>query len=476
MKVYDFPNGHSFLKAMKDALPHRTQLENSLTPEYDFSCTPGVLARKRLSNLFKLDFQIIGEIKKSSPSEGSINQNISILDQVARYLSSGINIISVLTEPEYFSGSLHFINEIKLKYPKALILRKDFINHKDQIIKAKEFGADGILLISHFISKEKISELMEFAHSLGLFVLLETSSLEELGHALDTDADIVGINNRDLKSLDIDIRKTKELTTQIQSKLNMSEKILITESGIKSQSDLEYLKSVNGINGALIGTALMKGHLNLEKKEVQETPLLKLCGFNNHDELKFAKKLNVTFLGLVHYSQSVRHVDLSFFEEAIIKYKFDNIIPVLVNPSIDLINRFQKIGHFPFYQIHKISKETKEYMKTSKISFIESRGISQDQDLKEILKETSPGQIFHFDYKSSQIGGTGKSFSWKLLQDFKGRFHLAGGINKDNFKQALNTNAELVDLSSGIEKQRGLKSQKLISEIKEIYDNHRNQL
>ena len=193
---------------------------------------------------------IIAEFKRKSPSKGWINKKIDIFDVVADYEIHGASGVSVLTDEIYFGGTLDdLINaRIMLDGP---ILRKDFIIDEYQVIETKAWGADVILLIADVLTKQQIIKFSFKAKEIGLEVLLEIHDESELGHICEN-VDIVGVNNRNLKTLEVDINTSLRL-----SELIPADKIKISESGINNVASIHLLRQ-HGFKGFLIGENFMK--------------------------------------------------------------------------------------------------------------------------------------------------------------------------------------------------------------------------
>jgi indole-3-glycerol phosphate synthase len=201
---------------------------------------------------FKNDeLNIISEIKLASPSEGLIS-NKNPLEVAEDYLKNGAAALSILTEPDYFKGNLDYIVRIRKKYNQANILMKDFVIDEYQLLKARVFGADAVLLIVSLLGENLTKTFLEKAKSLGLSVLVEVHDEDEIKIAVNCGANFIGVNNRNLKDMTISL-KTSERLADFAPK----ETILISESGLKTRDDLLGLKSF-GYKGFLIGTSLMK--------------------------------------------------------------------------------------------------------------------------------------------------------------------------------------------------------------------------
>ena len=194
---------------------------------------------------------IIGEIKKASPSKGIIQADFNPVEQAKAYENANIQAISVLTEEDYFLGSDNYLREVA-KNTSLPILRKDFIIDPYQILEAKVLGASAILLICAVLSSKELKQLMQTANELGMAVLVEVHNLEELMTALDLEAKIIGINNRDLNTFHVDLATTDKLAGIIPAG-----RIIVSESGIKTAKDMAKVYRA-GAHAVLIGETLMR--------------------------------------------------------------------------------------------------------------------------------------------------------------------------------------------------------------------------
>jgi indole-3-glycerol phosphate synthase len=194
---------------------------------------------------------IIAEFKTQSPSMGVINEEAEASEVTAGYVAGGASGLSVLTDEAYFGGSFEDLAKARWANPKTPILRKDFMLDPYQIIEAKAHGADVILLIAESLSKQLLLELTQTAKDIGLEVLVEVHSAEELDK-LNPLVDIVGINNRNLKTFDVDINTSIQLSELIPAQF-----LKISESGISSPESIVQLRAA-GFHGFLIGETFMK--------------------------------------------------------------------------------------------------------------------------------------------------------------------------------------------------------------------------
>ena len=220
-----------------------------LSSKIDFDNLKETNFKKSLQNKAEA---IIAEIKKASPSAGIISDNFDPVLKSKEYESFGASALSILTEEDYFLGNIQYLMDVKA-ITSLPILRKDFIVDEYQIYESKLIGADCILLIASILNDEELKNFSEIAERLKLDYIIEVHDEEELQRVQHFSNAIIGVNNRNLKTFDVDINNSVAL-----KKIFEGENIFIAESGIKSKKDIEYLQQHN-INVFLIGESLMKG-------------------------------------------------------------------------------------------------------------------------------------------------------------------------------------------------------------------------
>ena len=195
---------------------------------------------------------IIAEIKKASPSAGIISENFDPILKAKEYESFGVSAISILTEEDYFLGNIQYLKDIRAN-TSLPILRKDFIVDDYQIYESKLIGADCILLIASILNDDELKVFSETAEKLKLDYIIEVHNEEELHRIENFSSAIIGVNNRNLKTFEVDINNSIKL-----KKIFKEDNIFISESGIKSKKDIQQLQQHN-INVFLIGESMMKG-------------------------------------------------------------------------------------------------------------------------------------------------------------------------------------------------------------------------
>lgn len=197
---------------------------------------------------------LIAEVKKASPSAGVIATDFNPVNQAREYARGGAHALSILTDEKYFQGKLSYLEDVRLQVDLP-ILRKDFIVHEYQIYESSVAGADAILLIvAAFEKDEPLQHLYDTAKACHLDVLVEVHDLREMDRALDLGADIIGINNRNLKTFQVDLKTTEQLAEEIPGDC-----VAVSESGIKTAEDVRFVRE-QGINAILVGETLMRAN------------------------------------------------------------------------------------------------------------------------------------------------------------------------------------------------------------------------
>lgn len=194
---------------------------------------------------------IIAEIKRRSPSKGDINPYVSVERTSIGYMQAGASALSILTDKEFFGGSNDDL-VVARRFNFCPILRKEFIIDEYQIVESKSIGADAILLIAAVLNENELEKLTQFAHSLQLEVLIEIHNESELDRTVKASSDLVGVNNRNLRTFEVDLNHSIRLAEKLPSDV-----VKIAESGIESAATAAYLRQ-NGFDGFLIGERFMK--------------------------------------------------------------------------------------------------------------------------------------------------------------------------------------------------------------------------
>lgn len=194
--------------------------------------------------------KLIAEVKKASPSKGVIREDFNPIEIAQTYAENGASAISILTDEKFFQGKIDYLDAIR-RVVSIPILRKDFILEPYQVFESRVYEADAILLIVAILTPDKLIELLKLSHSLGMACLVEVHNEDELYTAIRADAKIIGINNRDLTTMTTDITTTERLRPLIPT-----DRLVVSESGIKDRRDIESLERLS-INAVLVGETLM---------------------------------------------------------------------------------------------------------------------------------------------------------------------------------------------------------------------------
>lgn len=227
---------HISIEAWKEKLKH-----TGLSKTIDFHST--LKGKDKIS--------IIAEIKKASPSKGIIKADFEPVRIAVEYYMAGVDAISVLTESNYFKGQDEHLVKVRQSVPLP-VLRKDFIIDVWQIYQSRYIGADAILLIASILTDGELKKFLAVAGILGMQCLVEVHDEKEVERALAAGAKIIGINNRDLRTFDTDLKTTERLKGLIPE-----DRVVVSESGIRTSGDMKYLKSL-GVDAVLIGETFVK--------------------------------------------------------------------------------------------------------------------------------------------------------------------------------------------------------------------------
>lgn len=201
--------------------------------------------------LKKPGLAVICEIKRASPSAGLIAEDFPYLEIAGEYERAGADAVSVLTEPEYFMGGTEYLREIRAQIS-VPVLRKDFIVDEYQLYETKTLGADAVLLICALLETAVLKRYLEICDTLGLSALAEAHDEAEVRSAIAAGARVIGVNNRNLKTFEVDIANCIRLRPMVPDSV-----VFVAESGIKKPEDIRLLRE-NGVNAVLVGEALMR--------------------------------------------------------------------------------------------------------------------------------------------------------------------------------------------------------------------------
>ncbi len=387
---------------------------------------------------------IIAEIKKGSPSRGLFAPDLDIISQAKNFDKLGASCISVLTDEKFFYGSPSYIETIR-NHTNLPILFKDFIIDEIQIKQAKLLGADVVLLIKRILSKEKLRSLISAARELNLEILVEVHTKEEFDEISDLDFKLCGINNRSLKDFSVHFTASFILSEYIKK----HNKLVITESGIKSRKDLLYLRPF--VDGALIGESLSINPQKLNTFRIRKKPIkVKICGITDSETAIYCDRNSVDFIGLV-FAESSRQVNIAQANEIIKHIKTSKIVGVFKEQTESEINYIYNSCGLDYVQVHGDIDEDQLLIDNDKLirAFeYDSLGQSKADIILIDSKKPGSGQPFPIPHYNGD----------KIVM-------LAGGIDFSNVtSRSAECDAHIVDLSSSIE-TNGIKDLKKIKEF-----------
>jgi len=377
---------------------------------------------------------IIAEIKKKSPSEGSLFGGD--VKDIAGIYDKYANAISIVVDKKFFGGDKKDIQKIK-EVTSLPILCKDFIIDEKQILELRHYGADAVLLIAPILSKEQINRFVDAAREYNMDCLVEVHTEEELKKVLETKAELIGINNRDLSTFKVNLEITKKL-----KKLIPKDKLIVSESGFNN---------INGINSAdvnavLIGTSLLKSKDISKKLSSLRKPKVKICGITNIEDAYNAVKYGADLLGFNFYEKSPRYIKPENAKKIIEKLANNvAIVGVFVNEKIEKVKEIAKIG-LDVLQFH--GDESPEYCSSFSLPVIKAFHIGKE------IPDISKYKVFAciFDtFDENAYGGTGRAFNFDIIKNVNRKVFISGGLNNENVKEALNFDPYCIDVCSGVE-------------------------
>lgn len=395
---------------------------------------------------------VIMECKSASPSLGSIRPDYHP-DRLAAVYSRYAAGISVLCEPDFFNGDYDHLATVHWS-THLPVLCKDFIVDKVQIQAARYFGADAILLMLSVLTDEEYTQLSYFAHTLNLDVLTEVITEEEMTRATRLGAKIIGINNRNLNDLSVDISRTEELTRVAPKGVR-----LISESGIRTKKDIDRLRSV--VDGFLVGTNLVrKGDVDTNARILLYGEN-KVCGLRSTHAAQAARAAGAVYGGLVFEESSPRQVSRET-AASIIKAE-PGLRFVGVSRRTTGWEELADLG-LHAVQIHAPLQGTIDEERALIRSVREALGPITDIWRAISMSKPHAAEFATELAKDDDLtllldngaGGTGESFDWKSIPaDLLHSSFLAGGLGPDNVLQALKLGARGLDFNSRVENPLG---------------------
>ena len=397
------------------------------------------------------------ECKKASPSKGVIRDDFDPAT-IAGVYKHHASAISVLTDEKYFQGSFDFLPIVSGIAPQP-ILCKDFIIDAYQIWLARFYQADACLLMLSVLDDEQYRQLSAVAHSLNMGVLTEVSNEEELERAIALNAKVVGINNRDLRDLSIDLDRTRQLAPRLGAGVTV-----ISESGINTYAQVRELSHF--ANGFLIGSAMMShDDLNVAVRRV----LLgenKVCGLTRAQDAAAAFEAGAIYGGLIFVESSPRYVSDAQAQDVMVGAPLSYVGVFRDAPINAVVSKAESLS-LTAVQLH--GSEDQHYIDELRQQLTPQVQIWKAQSVADALPARNLNHVDKYVLDNGQ-GGSGERFDWSLLNGEKlDNVLLAGGLSPDNCVEAAKAGCAGLDFNSGVESQPGMKdASKLASVFKTL--------
>jgi indole-3-glycerol phosphate synthase/phosphoribosylanthranilate isomerase len=390
------------------------------------------------------------EIKFASPSAGVIRPGEDLEPVLASY-GRHADAVSVLTNERFFGGSLGRLAKVRKRLTQPLLC-KDFILEPFQVAEARVHGADAILLILAAIDDAAWRCCAALARTLGMEVLTEVHNAAEVARAVALGASIIGINNRDLRTLHVDLNTTPRLASMVPS-----DRIVVAESGIAGRDDVVSLRP--HANAFLVGSALM-GHPDLD---LATRHLIygrtKVCGLTRAADARAALESGATHGGLVFAAGSPRRVTLAQAEQVCRSAPLE-WVGVFADQPLETIARVSAQLALAAVQLH--GEEAPEYVAALRSRLPAGCAVWKAVRVKDripLLQETGADRLLLDGWSAGRLGGAGRPWDWSLLEHHAERTEVivAGGLGADNVSGAAALGSWGLDLSSGVESEPGHK-------------------
>ena len=397
--------------------------------------------------------RFIMEVKRASPSEGTLRAAADPA-AIARAYRGAADAISVLVDGPYFGGSYEDLAAVRAEFA-GPILAKDFVIDPRQVPEARIHGADAVLVMLSVLDDDEAAGVMAEARRLGMDVLVEAHDEAEVRRALALGAEIVGINNRDLKTLNVDLGTTERLAPLVPKN-----RLLVAESGIRDRADVERLSA--HADAFLIGSSLMRADDPAQAARDIAFGRVKVCGLTDAHDLGLAAELGASYAGLVLVPNTPRAVNTSQ-ADAIARANARGIplVGVFRNEKVEQVAQLAHRIGFSVVQLH--GQEEAGYIKALRAMLPEACEIwaasavggevpAPRAGVDRTLFDTSVG---------GRSGGTGMAFDWTRVKgrDELGGGILAGGLKPGNARAAAAVGAFALDVSSGVEIAPGRKDE-----------------
>jgi len=436
-------------------LPLNTLLSCVKTSDRDF-----------LGALKKNKSAIIFECKHRSPSEGMLCETYPVIELAQKYAQFA-NAISVLTNQPFFGGSFEHLKQIRETINKP-ILCKDIIINPYQVVLARYYGADAVLLMLSVLNDEEYIACHEQAKALNMDVLTEVFTEEELIRAISLKATIIGINHRNFHTMQLDMTRVKQLSPHFPKNA-----FIIAASGIKTHQQIYELAPY--ANGFLIGTSLSKSeNMNILMRELV-FGAIKICGLTRQQDVQQAFKVGASYGGFIFAENSPRKITLEKAKALSLKAPL-NYVGVFVQQNIEYVAKVAQTLNLYAVQLH--GGETLDYIKQLRLilpSHCQIWLTYAGDAVPHLLPDAVDKIVLD---KTILSGGSGKTFNWEKLKDTPLSQHimLGGGLCIENIQSAQKLGLWGLDINSGVESIPGIKDdnklERLFFKLREKEENH----
>ena len=401
--------------------------------------------RSLVTVIAKPGASFILEIKKASPSAGVIC-SCADAGAIARGYAGVADALSVLTDGQFFGGSTKDLAEARAGF-NGPILAKDFFIDRRQVVEARLAGADSVLVMLSMLSDAEAREIMVEARHLGMDVLVEIHDETQMRRAIGLGVPLIGINNRDLRDLTIDLSTTERLARLAPNRL------LVTESGITGRADVDRLS--RHVNGFLVGSSLMRSASPGEAARELVFGRVKLCGLANADDIEAGGA--ATFAGFVFVSGSPRHVAANKAAPLVGLARRSGVLPtgVFRNAKLPFVSDIATRLNLHAVQLH--GSEDIQYVRALRRQLPKACEIWTAVSVTREPLAWRGGDRLLFDHGR---GGTGKAFDWELIRPHPqlSSALIAGGIRAGNARAATELGAYAIDVGSAMDIVPGVKS------------------
>jgi indole-3-glycerol phosphate synthase/phosphoribosylanthranilate isomerase len=403
---------------------------------------------------------LIAEVKRASPSRGLLVEDFDPLCLARAYQQNGVAAISVLTDEHFFQGHLGYLKAIRAEVGLPL-LRKDFVFDPYQVYEARTAGADAILLIVAMLSDEELHMLYRLARELGMAALVEVHDEAELRRALALQPRLIGVNNRDLRTFQVDIETTARLRSFVPPDVT-----LVAESGIHTDADVDRLAQI-GADAMLVGESLVVAEdIGAKVRELtRRHTRVKICGITTQQDALAAVDAGADMIGFNFYPKSRRYITPEAcwrIVSALTQYApHVTLVGVFVNAIRSEIEAIADDCHLDLVQFS--GDEPPEFLRAlgpRAFKGIRPTSLEEAQtDAARFARSASPALLVDA-YRPGEYGGTGHTGDWGLAQKLAAQYPilLAGGLTPDNVAAAVaQVHPWGVDVASGVESRPGKK-------------------